>query len=84
METEKVKSDFRYDTGEARVPWNAVGENINIDDLLSIVNFLIPSGKDQVGYEKQFLKVKEEIEKLSIKGKPVAKLSLGNQVKNGI
>ena len=27
----KKASDFRYNTGEARVPWAAVGENYNVE-----------------------------------------------------
>jgi len=38
---EKEKSDFRYDTGEAKVPWAAIGETMNIGDISSIIRFLI-------------------------------------------
>jgi len=81
MEAEKAKSDFRYDTGAARVPWSAIGENINIDDILSIINFIIPPGSDQDVYSQQLSKVKQEIITLTKSGKPVTKLSLGSQVK---
>ncbi len=79
VETDK-KSDFRYDTGEARVPWAAVGENINLEDVASVIKFLVP-GKDNAGYNKQFDKVKEELAKLRQKGEFVSKLSLGTNVK---
>jgi hypothetical protein len=61
---EKAKSDFRYDTGEAKVPWAAVGETINIEDISSIVKCLIPQGGDDSAYQKQFSKVTAELEKL--------------------
>jgi dTDP-4-amino-4,6-dideoxygalactose transaminase len=74
------KSDFRYDTGEARVPWAAVGESLNIEDVASVIKFLIPRKKDHPGYENQFEKVKEELEKLHQEGDFVSKLSLGSNV----
>lgn len=78
---EKVKADFRYDTGEAKVPWAAIGENVNIEDISAIINFLIPEGKENTAYKKQFSKVTEEIEKLLKKGQYATKLSLGDHVK---
>ena len=78
---EKAKSDFRYDTGEARVPWSAVGEMMNIEDISSIIQLLIPKGKDETEYQKQLSKVTGEIKKLHEKGSYATKLSLGNNVK---
>jgi len=37
----KKASDFRYNTGETKVPWAAVGENYNAEDLMAIVSFLM-------------------------------------------
>src|ERR1035437_103632 len=78
---EKAKSDFRYDTGEAKVPWAAVGETVNIEDVASIIKLLIPEGKDDSAYQKQFSKVTAELEKLLKKGQFATKLSLGSNVK---
>lgn len=78
---EKAKSDFRYDTGEARVPWAAVGESINIEDLSSIVEFFIPGDKNNPVYLKQLEKVKQELENLFKTGQYASKLTMGNQVK---
>lgn len=78
---EKAKSDFRYDTGEAKVPWAAVGETMNIEDITSIIKLLIPEGKDNSAYEKQFSKVNSELEKLLETGHFATKLSLGSNVK---
>ena len=36
-----MPSDFRYNTGETRVPWAAVGENYNVHDLMEIIRFLM-------------------------------------------
>ena len=47
----KSKSDFRYDTGEAMVPWAAVGENLILEDISSIIEFLIPKGKNKTAYD---------------------------------
>jgi len=80
MSKEKPKSDFRYNTGEARVPWAAIGENLNIEDIESIIKFIIPSGENNTAYDAQFEKVRGEIKKLMVMGKPAAKLSLGSSV----
>ena len=37
----KKASDFRYNTGETKVPWAAVGENYNAEDLMAIVKFMM-------------------------------------------
>ena len=34
-------SDFRYNTGDTKVPWAAVGENYNVADTLEFVKFLM-------------------------------------------
>ncbi len=80
-EKKKAKSDFRYSTGETKVPWAAIGENVDTDDTLEIVKFLIPPGDDKDDYDEQLLKVEEELKKLKEKGNYATKLSLGNKVK---
>ncbi|HRR90855.1 MAG TPA: DegT/DnrJ/EryC1/StrS family aminotransferase [bacterium] len=78
---EKKVSDFRYNTGEARVPWAAVGENINEEDIMEIIKFLIPQGDEEEDvYQDQLKKVREEIEKLIEKGRLQTKLTLGSKV----
>lgn len=78
---EKQKSDFRYDTGDAKIPWAAVGESMNLEDVASVIQFLIPEGKNNSAYKKQFAVVMEELEKLIKEGQFVTKLSLGANVK---
>lgn len=75
------KSDFRYDTGEARVPWAAVGESLNIEDITSILKFLIPGDLNDPAYSEQLGKVASELENLRQKGDYASKLSLGSHVK---
>ena len=40
MEKKKA-SDFRYNTGETKVPWAAVGENYNAEDVIEVLHFLM-------------------------------------------
>ena len=82
MKRKKIASDFRYDTGETQVPWAAVGEKVNLDDILEIIKFFIPRGKsDQRSYREQFSRVRSEIERLWRRGSWATKLSLGDKVK---
>ena len=74
----KAASDFRYDTGATRVPWKAVGEAVNTDDIMALIQFLVPSEK--AGYARQINHVRAEVEKLAAMGRPAAKLSLGGKV----
>ena len=74
----KKASDFRYNTGETRVPWAAVGENYNAQDLMAVIRFLAQGhGED---YEQAISKVNEEVVKLTQFSTPPGKLSLGTQV----
>ena len=34
-------TDFRYNTGDTRVPWPAVGENYNVQDLMAVIRFMM-------------------------------------------
>jgi hypothetical protein len=38
----KEAADLRHDTGPARVPWAAVGEAINHEDISDMLSFLCP------------------------------------------
>ena len=46
MSEKKKASDFRYNTGETRVPWAAVGENYNVEDIMALLGFLIQKDGD--------------------------------------
>jgi perosamine synthetase len=76
---EKTKpTDFRYSTGESRVPWAAVGENYDADDVVDILRFLIQKNDDQ--YSSILERVQSGIRELVKHGKPPGKLSLGDNV----
>ncbi|MDR1947986.1 MAG: DegT/DnrJ/EryC1/StrS family aminotransferase [Spirochaetaceae bacterium] len=74
----KKTSDFRYNTGEAKVPWAAVGENYNARDLKAVVRFLM-QGQGEA-YNKALAEVNLGIDKLAALASPPGKLSLGTQV----
>jgi dTDP-4-amino-4,6-dideoxygalactose transaminase len=79
MEKKKV-SDFRYDTGPARIPWSAVGEKVKLEDIMEIIKFLVPpKGKDKK-YKQQIDKVKKELKKLIENSDLAGKLTLGEKV----
>ncbi len=74
----KKASDFRYNTGDTRVPWAAVGENYNAEDLMAIIKFMMKGeGKD---YSEALANVEKEIYKLDKVSNPPAKLSLDVEV----
>ncbi|MBC7288414.1 MAG: DegT/DnrJ/EryC1/StrS family aminotransferase [Armatimonadetes bacterium] len=75
-------SDFRYSVGEARVPWAAVGEHLNVDDVMAIVRFLVQPQEDASEcYEEAARRAREAIEQMFSVGRPVGKLTLGDRVK---
>jgi len=81
MAKKQVASDFRYDTGQARVPWAAVGENVDTQDILSMIKFLIqPGDGKQRQYDARLAKLAMDLEKLAAVGRPAGKLSLANNV----
>lgn len=76
----KKASDFRYDTGETRVPWSAIGEKVELADILEIVKFLIRTGRNERIYKRQFKNVEKEMRGLINNGSYATKLSLGDKV----
>ena len=71
-------TDFRYNTGATAVPWAAVGENYNVQDLMEIIKFLMQGeGKE---YEDALEAVWEQVKKLDALATPPGKLSLGSKV----
>ncbi len=74
----KKASDFRYNTGETKVPWAAVGEDYNAEDLMTIVRFMMKGeGPD---YEAAVKAVEESVYALDKLSEPPAKLSLDAEV----
>ncbi len=79
---QKKQSDFRYETGDAAVPWRAVGEPVTSDDITRLVEFLIqPAAGKAEAYRKQLANVRTAIEALAAEGEYAGKLSLGQNVK---
>ena len=71
-------TDFRYNTGATKVPWAAVGENYNAQDLMEIIRFLMQGeGKE---YDEAINAVWEQVKKLSAIATPPGKLSLAGEV----
>ena len=71
-------TDFRYNTGATKVPWPAVGENYNAQDLMEVIRFLMKGEGPE--YEKAIEAVKEQIYNLDKYATAPGKLSLGPQV----
>ena len=71
-------SDFRYDSGPAKVPWAAVGESYSADDVIDVVKFLIQKSDD--AYDAILKRIEKNIKELSRHGKAPGKLSLGEHV----
>ncbi|MHA1682005.1 MAG: DegT/DnrJ/EryC1/StrS family aminotransferase, partial [Promethearchaeota archaeon] len=77
-EEEKKTSDFRYNTGEAEVPWAAVGENYNVEDVMEFIRFMVNGEGEQ--YEDAMKGVGSSLRELWRHGTPPGKLSLGDKV----
>ena len=74
----KKDSDFRYNTGETKVPWAAVGENYNAEDLLEVIRFMMQGeGRE---YDEAFERIKADVYALNKVSAPPAKLSLDRRV----
>ena len=71
-------TDFRYNTGETKVPWAAVGENYNAADLMEIISFLMQGEGPE--YDAAITAVWEQVKKLDAVSHAPGKLSLGSQV----
>jgi len=77
----KASADFRYDTGEAKIPWAAVGEPVSEQDITEFIKFLLPpaTGK-QKAHSAQLKKVADEVMQLRACAGTAGKLSLGGNV----
>ncbi len=74
----KKATDFRYNTGETRVPWAAVGENYNVNDLMEVIKFLMQGNGPE--YDQAIEAVYEQVKKLDAVSNPPGKLTTGAQV----
>jgi dTDP-4-amino-4,6-dideoxygalactose transaminase len=71
-------SDFRYNTGNTKVPWAAVGENYNAADMMELVKFMM-NGKGRE-YSAALKEVRDAIGRLAKVSTPPGKLSMGDKV----
>ncbi|HEX2999247.1 MAG TPA: DegT/DnrJ/EryC1/StrS family aminotransferase, partial [Armatimonadota bacterium] len=77
----KEVSDFRYESGAAKVAWSAVGEPVQREEIADILRFLIrPAAERTPDFELQLQRVLQEIDTLLQDGELQGKLTLGNQV----
>lgn len=74
----KKSTDFRYNTGETKVPWAAVGEDYNAADLMEVIRFLMQGNGPE--YEQACSAVYEQVKKLDSLSVPPGKLSTGVEV----
>ena len=75
------ESDFRYSTGDAKVPWAAVGEHADLSDVMALVEFLVrPREGAQAEYDEHLAAVREAVAELLAAGGPQTKLTLGGRV----
>ena len=59
----KKDSDFRYNTGDSKVPWPAVGENYNEKDLMEVIKFLQQGSGEE--YDRAIEEVAKAVHKLT-------------------
>jgi dTDP-4-amino-4,6-dideoxygalactose transaminase len=74
----KETTDFRYNTGATKVPWAAIGEDYNAQDLMEIVKFLMQGSGAE--HDAALADVEASIKKLSAVSAPPGKLSLAGKV----
>lgn len=75
-----MAEDFRYDTGQARIPWPAVGESYRGEDVIQLVEFLLGPGEDKASYRRAAREAARAITKLAHLSQPASKLTTGRQV----
>lgn len=83
----KETSDFRYNTGDTKVPWAAVGENYNAADTFEFVKFLMQPPSPRLRrsggitkYNAALKNAKKAIEALAKVSVAPGKLSMGDKV----
>ncbi|MBQ9788506.1 MAG: DegT/DnrJ/EryC1/StrS family aminotransferase [Lentisphaeria bacterium] len=71
--------DFRYAVGESKVPWHAVGEFFNSEDVLEMVKFILPDD-GKADYQEKLATVAANLEELAKSSGKATKLTLGKKV----
>jgi len=78
---QKEKSDFRYNTGDAQVPWDAVAVKPDKGLIMDLLQFLVAEGADGAAYDAAVRQAAAAVDELFRTGLPATKLSLGDKVK---
>jgi len=74
-------SDFRYESGTARIGWPAVGEPMRAEDVMRTIEFLVPPLPEKgAEYRREKLRVQKAVQALCKVGGRAAKLTLGKRV----
>ncbi|MBR7128094.1 MAG: DegT/DnrJ/EryC1/StrS family aminotransferase [Lentisphaeria bacterium] len=71
--------DFRYAVGESKVPWHAVGEFFNSEDVLEMVKFILPDD-GKADYQEKLATVAANLEELAKSSGKATKLTLGKKI----
>jgi len=74
----ETATDFRYNTGDNKVPWAAVGESYRAEDVIDVVKFLMQGQGAE--YDAALKDVEKAVHGLSRYGQPPKKLSLAGKV----
>ncbi len=73
-------SDFRYNTGDSKVPWDAVAVKPDVGLAMDILRFLVTPGGNPEGYRVGMEEVERVLVGIFREGQPATKLSLGKNV----
>jgi dTDP-4-amino-4,6-dideoxygalactose transaminase len=76
------QGDFRYAVGNAKVPWQAVGEYFKKDDVLEMIKFFMPDTRESSRYNSSFAEVRKAVAKLAKESGEATKLTLGRKVQD--
>jgi dTDP-4-amino-4,6-dideoxygalactose transaminase len=75
------QSDFRYETGAAKVGWPAVGESMRAADVMRTLEFLLPPPeKNRGAYRRARAATAKAVQAMCRAGGFATKLTLGQQV----
>lgn len=78
---QKEKSDFRYNTGDSKVPWDAVAVKPDAGLAMDLLRFLVTPGADPSAYDVAMAQLEKSVAQVFAAGSPATKLSLGKNVK---
>lgn len=77
---QKESSDFRYNTGDSKVPWDAVAVKPDLGLAMDILRFLVTPGDDEEHYRLGMEQAERALAAVFREGRPATKLSLGKKI----